>query len=170
MERIKVNAIMESGAHDIVIPAQMIGANPIRDTKGSKSGYVWHDVKGNTIQNKGESDMQGSSLDGIPLKFVAQVSDEVTKLIMSVRKAVKKGNMVIFGADMNAIKRIAKGDSIEENVIVDHKTGTKSIVRDENGMYVYPMIIRRKKKTGDPMDIGMVQERESDKLDEWSPF
>ena len=156
MEIVKVKAIMDSGAHDVVIPQQMIGGNEVRQTKRSKSGYVWHDVKGNTVRNIGETDVKGKSEDGIPLKFTAQVSDETKKLIMSVRKAAKEGNMVIFGANMKAIKELAKRDSIEENVIVEHKSGMRSVIQDENGMYVYPMTIRRKRRPkGDPMEVGI---------------
>ena len=55
----------------------------------------------------------------------------------------------------------AREDFIEENVIVDHKTGMKSIIRDNDGMYVYPMTITRKKKR-DAMDIGIVEEEKTE--------
>ena len=125
MEYVKVKAVMDSGAHDIVVPARMIGDNEIRETKRSKSGYKWRDVKGNSVRNIGETNMVGESHDGIPVDFVAQVSDETKKLLMSVRKAAEKGNMVIFGADINAIKKLAKLDKIEENMIVNHKNGSQ---------------------------------------------
>ena len=90
MEYVKVKAVMDSGAHDIVVPARMIGDNEIRETKRSKSGYKWRDVKGNSVRNIGETNMVGESHDGIPVDFVAQVSDETKKLLMSVRKAAEK--------------------------------------------------------------------------------
>ena len=58
---------------------------------------------------------------------------------------------------MNAIRELAKLSKIEENVIVDKRTGVKSEIKDKRGMYVYPMTIRRKKKKNpDAMDIGIV--------------
>ena len=114
--------------------------------------------------------MVGESHDGIPVDFVAQVSDETKKLLMSVRKAAEKGNMVIFGADINAIKKLAKLDKVEENMIVNHKTGVRSTIKDEHGMYVYPMTIKRKKKKNrDAMDLGTL-ESANEKDDEWTPF
>ena len=133
-----------------------------------KSGYKWRDVKGNTVRNIGETDMVGESHDGIPVDFVAQVSDETKKLLMSVRKAAEKGNMVIFGADINAIKKLAKLDKVEENMIVNHKTGVRSTIEDEQGMCAYPMTIRRKKNR-DAMDLGTL-ESVNEKDDEWTPF
>ena len=71
--------------------------------------------------------------------------------------------MVIFGADVNAIRELAKLSKIEENVIVDKRTGVKSEMKDTRGMYVYSMTIRRKKKKNpDAMDIG-IAERFEDK-------
>ena len=110
MEIVKVNAIMDSGAYDIVMPQHMVGGNEIRDTKRSKEGYVWHDVKGNSVRNIGESDVTGMSADGIPVAFTAQVRDETKRLVMSVRKAAQSGNMVIFGANIDAIKKLAQLD------------------------------------------------------------
>ena len=77
---------------------------------------------------------------------------------MSVRKAAENGNMVIFGVNIDAIRKLAKLDKIEENVIVSHKTGIRSMIHDKNGMYVYPMAIRRKKKKarGDPMELDVL--------------
>ena len=178
MEYVKVKAIMDSGAHDVVIPQQMIGGNEVRQTKRSKSGYVWHDVKGNTVRNIGETSVKGKSEDGIPLTFTAQVSDETKKLIMSVRKAAKEGNMVIFGANIDAIKKLAQLDKIEENVIVEHRSGMRSIIQDENGMYVYPMVIKRKRRSkGDPMEVGICGPEDNGKVEclvceanEWDLF
>ena len=53
-------------------------------------------MKGSSARNIGESDVRGVSADGIPLEFVAQVSDETKRLVMSVRKAAENGNMVLL--------------------------------------------------------------------------
>ena len=54
---------------------------------------------------------------------------------MSVRKAPRIWNMLIFGANVHAIRELAKRDSIEENMIVEHKAGMESVIQDDNGMY-----------------------------------
>ena len=80
--------------------------------------------------------------------------------------------------------KLAKLDKIDENLIVNHKTGVRSTIKDEHGMYVYPMKIQRKKKRNpNAMDIGKLgpensggsdkgQENSggSGKSDEWTPF
>ena len=80
------------------------------------------------------------------------------------RKWIKTDNLI------NAIKKLAKLDKIEENMIVNHETGVGSTIKDEHGMYVYPMKFKRKKKR-DPnaMDIGTLEE-ENCENDEWTPF
>ena len=43
---------------------------------------------------------------------------------------------------------------------MDTKTGVKSEIKKKNGMYVYPMTIRRKKKDPNAMDIGAIGQLE----------
>ena len=71
METVKVDAVMDSGAFDIVAPKGMMGGNEIRETKASKSGYNWYDVKGGAVKNLGEGDLKGFSEDGIAIAFTA---------------------------------------------------------------------------------------------------
>ena len=160
METVKVDAVMDSGAYDIVVPKEMIGGNRIRQTESSKAGYSWYDVKGGEVKNLGEGDLKGVSHDGIPLDFTAQVGEGVKRMLLSVKRACKSGNMIIFGANMKAIRELAKQDSIEDNVIIGTKTGVKSEIKEKNGMYVYPMTITRKK--GNAMDIGIMEAMQQD--------
>jgi len=177
-ETVKVDAVMDSGAFDIVIPKEMMGGNEIRETRASKAGCNWYDVQGGVVRNLGEGEIKGVSEDGIPIEFTAQVGEGVKKMLLSVKRACKSGNMIIFGADMKAIRDLAKLDKIEDNVIIGTKSGVRSEIKEKNGMYVYPMTITRKKR-GNDMDIGIVSqetEEESDKesgrwIDGlWSPF
>lgn len=158
METVKVDAVMDSGAFDIVIPKEMMGGNEIRQTKASKAGYNLYDVQGGEVKNLGEGDLKGVSEDGIAIEFTAQVGEGIKKMLLSVKRACKSGNMVIFGANMKAIRDLAKMDSIEDNVIVGTKSGIKSEIKEKNEMYVYPMTITRKKKNRNDMEIGMLKE------------
>jgi len=114
------------------------------------------------------------SADGIPIDFTAQVGDKIKKLLISIRNCTKSGNMVIFGANIKAIRDLAKLDSVEENMLVGVKSGIRSKIEDKHGMYVYPMTITRKKKKGaDAMDVGAMEKEmpsEDNSPDEWTPF
>ena len=90
--------------------------------------------------------MVGVSEKGTPTKFTTQVGEGVKRLLVSVRNAAKGGNMVIFGANMKAIRELAKQSTVEGNLIMDTKTGVKNEIKIKRGMYVYPMTIRRKKE------------------------
>ena len=66
--------------------------------------------------------------------------------------------MVIFGANMKAIRELARQSTAEENLIMDTKSGVKNEIKTKRGMYVYPMTIRRKKKKdGNAMEIGSAE-------------
>ena len=159
LEEIEVDGVMDSGAYDTICSDELMGGNEIRDTVASKNGINYYGPNGNPIKNKGEGDLEGIAGDGIPVQFTAQIGESIKKLLISVRRAVKSGNMVIFGADLKAIRELAKLDLIEDNLIVGTQTGIRSKIHDKNGMYVYPMTITRKKKKADPnaMDVGMLQ-------------
>ena len=65
---------------------------------------------------------------------------------------------MIFGANMKAIREFAKQSTIEENLIMDTRTGVKNEIKNKRGMYVYPMTIRRKKKKeSNAMEIGSAE-------------
>ena len=116
----------------------------------------YYAIDGAEIRNKGEVDLVGTGAGGMPTKLTSQVGEGVKRLLISLRRAAQGGNVVVFGADVNAIRELAKLNKIEENVIVDKKTGVKSEIKDKRGMYVYRMTIRRKKNNPDARDIGSV--------------
>ena len=110
--------------------------------------------------------------DGIPVALVSQVGDKVKKLVIAVRNAVKSASM-IMGANAEAIKNLARESKIDENMIVNKKTGERSTILDENGMYAYQMTITRKKRSlgRNKIEVDMMdKEDEQDEIDEWSPF
>ncbi len=125
---------------------------------------------GSPIKNWGESDVQGVLEDGIPLNFAAQIGDNVKRMLISIHNVTKSGNMVIFGADMKAIRDLARLDRIDNNVIVGIKSGVKSKIQDRNGMYVYPIKIKRKKKDSMEVDVVQKSKEEDDTSDEEPSF
>ena len=184
-EHVEVEGVMDSGAFDTICSKELIGGNEIRETKASKAGMNYWAANGTSIKNKGEADLKGEGPDGMPIEFTAQIGEGVKKLLISIRRAVAGGNMVIFGSNMKAIRDLAKLDKVQENVIVGVKSGKRSEIKDKHGMYVYPMTIKRKKKKEDDrMDIGFAnktafeelprseneEDDKEDAIDEWTPF
>jgi len=53
-------------------------------------------------------------------------------------------------------RKLANMNKIEENLVMDIKTGAKSEIKKKNGMFVYHMRIKRKKKDPNAMDISAV--------------
>ena len=72
---------------------------------------------------------------------------------------VESGNMVIFGANVQAIRKLAACAKIEKNMIVG-KNGRRTEIKDEDGMYVYKMKIKKGKND---MDLGTVNKGSNDK-------
>ena len=67
---------------------------------------------------------------------------------------------MIFGANMKAIRELAKQSTVEENLIMDTRSGVKNEIKTKRGMYVYPMMFRRKKKKDEnAMEIGSAEVR-----------
>ncbi len=90
----------------------------------SKSKECCSACNGTKVENKGCTTIEGESDRGIKVKFVSQIRGGMKKMLISVRKAVESGNMIIFGANAKAVKNLAKLDEIEDNVIVGVKSGT----------------------------------------------
>ena len=83
----------------------------------------------------------------------------------------EQGNMVIFNADMKALKELAKKDSIAKDVIVSNSTGLVSEMTKKRGLYTYPIWVKRNKsgkKDDDRMEVGALGN--SDAEDEWDLF
>jgi hypothetical protein len=169
-EDFAVDAVMDSGACDTITSLDIIGDNEVRETKSSKQGMNYYGPDGSPIKNWGESDVKGVSEDGIPLNFTAQIGDSVKRMLISIHNVTKSGNMVIFGADMKAIRDLARLDSIDDNVIVGIKSGVRSKIQDRNGMYVYPIKIKRRKKDSMEVDVVQKSKEEDDTSDEEPSF
>ena len=158
-EWMEIDAIVDSGAIDTIAPRDMVRGHKIRQTEISKRNGKYASADGGIIQNIGECDLEGISQDGTNVKLVTQVGDKLTNMLIAVRRMVESGNMVIFGANMKTIRKLAACDKIEPNVIVG-KNGKRTEVLDENGMYVYKMKIKKEGK--DDMDIGVVNKQNTE--------
>ena len=102
--------------------------------------------------------MEGIAEDGTPMKLVTQVGDKVMNMLISVRRMVESGNMVVFGANQQALRKLAACNKIEKNMIVG-KNGKRSEIKDEDGVYVFKMKIKKGKND---MDLGNVNKGKDD--------
>ena len=178
-EWMEIEAIVDSGAIDTICPRDMIGDNEIKETEISRRNGKYASADGGAITNLGESKIQAKTPDGTGVGFTTQVGDKIKRMLLAVRRMTESGNMVIFGADMKLIRKMAALDKIEPNVIIG-KNGKKSAIIDKDGMYVYPIKIKRKRGKDD-MDVGTVTIKTAedhhnecgicgDDIDEWTPF
>ncbi len=60
-------------------------------------------------------------------------------MMIAVRRMVESGNMIIFGADMKAIKALARENKVDENVMVNKKTRMKTAMVFNDVLYKYPL-------------------------------
>ena len=149
---IEIDAIVDSGAIDTIAPESMVEGLKIKQTEVSKRKGKYASADGGVIQNLGECEMEGIGEDGTPMRLVTQVGDKVTNMLIAVRRMVESGNMVVFGANHQAIRKLAACGKIEKNMIVG-RNGRRTEIKDEDGMYVYKMKIKKGKND---MDLGTV--------------
>ncbi len=139
-EYIRVEGMIDSGALDTIRPMELVGGNEVRETETSKSNECYSACNGTKVENKGCTTIEGESDEGIKIKFVSQIGGGMRKMLISVRKAVESRNMIIFGANAKAIKRLAKLNEIEDKEKVEVRSGTRGMFKsDARGNYVYPI-------------------------------
>ena len=149
---IEIDAIVDSGAIDTIAPEALVEGLKVRQTETSKRKGKYSSADGGVIRNLGECEMEGFGEDGTAMKLVTQVGDKVTNMLIAVRRMVESGNMVVFGANHQAIRKLAACGKIEKNMIVA-KNGRRTEIKDEDGMYIHKMKIKKGK---DDMDLGNV--------------
>ena len=117
----------------------------LRPTTASKGGMNWTAANGGAVKNMGEGEIWGQSQEGLSIAMKTQVGDKISKMLISVSKMGEAGNMIIFNADMSALRTLAQKGKIEENFIYNKKSGISSKINKEGGLYKYPIWIKRKK-------------------------
>ena len=143
-EWVQEESILDSGAFDSFIGMKHVDGEDIKQTHASKNKEKYWTACEGSIQNEGEALINAKSNEGIPIKMKVQVGDKVSRILIAVRNAVKAGNMVVFGASQQALRDLSRCENLEENVIYDKKTGIRTQVYEKDGMYKYPMWIRRR--------------------------
>ena len=153
-----VVAVMDPGAVETVCGVETVPEHKRKSTKASVNGQKYYSADGGKIQNLGEGVITGISDEGHQVQLKAQVGDKLNNLLVSVSDACEAGNMVIFGADREAIRKLAMMSKIPENAVINKKTMTTSQMRKEKGLYKYRIW---RKKDGEKR-LGTIVEEKSD--------
>ena len=116
----------------------------------------------------GEGDVKAKSEDGIEIDLTAQIGDKIRRMLIAVGRAVDAGNMVVFGADRNALRDLADKKDLSEHVIMSKKTGITSKMQKKDGLFVYPLWIKRPRdKMGNPKTSVATLDKDDEM---WTPF
>ena len=75
--------------------------------------------------------------------------------------------MVVFGADRDALRKLASAPVIEKNLIMNVKSGIKSEIHDRGGLYTYSIWQKRPIRR-----VAAVEAQNAEKQNDaiWSPF
>ena len=120
----EITMYLDSGATETVIPKDMLMSILSREGLASKQGITYEVANGVRIANLGEKAFIGVTEDGQEKQMNAQVCD-VNKALLSVSKAVKAGNVIVFDEE---------GSYIENKI-----TGQRTWLTDEGGTYALKM-------------------------------
>jgi len=151
-EWVKVDAVMDSGSVVTIGAMDHVDPTTVKESPASKAGMNYTAADGGNIKNIGEGDVVSRSEDGTEVRFKAQIGDKMTRLLIAIQRAVEAGNMVVFGSTPEAIKKLAKmatdGKEVPENLIMQKKSGTINTIKKKDGLYVYPLWIKKKINKG----------------------
>ena len=142
---IKTDAVMDSGSVEVLGPPGLVDKDKVRETELSRNGLGYNAANGGKIRNLGEGPVVAKSETGMNLDFTAQLGDKISRLLIGLSRAADAGNAILFNVDQELIQKLAKSGNLKENMIVDKKTMAQGEIKRKDGIYVYPMWIRREK-------------------------
>ena len=119
---------VDSGATETVMGEDMLSSAETKMGAAARRGVEYGVANGVTIPNLGEKTFTFQTMEGAERKITAQLCD-VNKGLLSVGKVANAGNTVVFTRD---------GSFIE-----DDSTGERIAIKEENGMYMLSMWVRR---------------------------
>ena len=119
---------MDSGATESVTPEGLPSNVQTVEGEASRRGVMYEVANGHQIPNEGEKRFQAVTEEGSERRMVLQVAD-VNQALLSVSKAMKAGNKVVFDD--------------EGSYIECKRTGEKTWMREKNGMFVMKLWVKR---------------------------
>eukprot|EP00973_Karenia_brevis_P096202 12431137-Karenia_brevis.AAC.1 len=126
-----LSVTVDSGAADSVIPEDRCTQYEAVDTQKSLAGASYSGADGSKIPNLGERTINAVTEDGRDAMMRFQVCP-VTKALGSVSKMVKNGHRVVFDDP----------DTGEGSYILDRRTGRRTYLRQENGVFVLDVWVK----------------------------
>ena len=124
---VEFEVAVDSGATETVVSEEMLTMVETKPGPASKRGVEYEVANGVRIPNLGEKKFMAETEDGVVRNITAQVCD-VSKGLLSVKKAMSTGNRVVF----------EEGKSYIEDI----KTKEKMWLREEGGMFMLKMWVR----------------------------
>ena len=125
----EIELAVDSGATESVGPAELVAHVPTLPSPASQRGVMYEVASGHQIPNEGEKKFEAITEEGVPKKMCIQIAD-VNQGLLSVSKATKAGNRVVFDVD---------GSFIENK-----STGSKTWLQERNGMYILKLWVGTK--------------------------
>ena len=122
---VKVEFAVDSGATETVMSETMLANVETKEGPASRRGVVYEVANGVRIPNEGEKRFVAYTEEGSNGKEVVAQICNVNKALLSVRRMVAAGNMVVF--------------SPEENYILSLATGERMELAEKDGMYMVDM-------------------------------
>ncbi len=81
----------------------------------------------------------------------------------------KAGNMVVIGADRDALRALAEKKDLDEHCVMNKKSHVTSKIQFKDGLFVYPIWIKRPKdKNGASKTNVAAVEKDAEGF--WTPF
>ena len=122
---------VDSGASDSVGPLDLAPGVPRRETEVSRRKLEYTVANGGKVVNKGEKEVPMITAEGEKASMTFQMAD-INKPLASVRRMCEAGNRVVFDE--------------EGSFIENKKTGRKTNIQKERGVYVLTVKVPRAKE------------------------
>ena len=119
---------VDSGATETVVGENMLPGVETKAGEASRRGVQYEVANGERIDNLGEKQFTCVGDEGYECNMKAQVCD-VNKALLSVRRLTQAGNRVVFDTNGGYIENLG--------------TGEKMHMREQGGMYVLKLWVRR---------------------------
>ena len=127
---VKVEFAVDSGATETVMSETMLENVETKEGAASRRGVLYEVANGVRIPNEGEKRFVAYTNEHSDGKEVVAQICNVNKALLSVRRMVAAGNMVVF--------------SPEENYILSLETGERMELAEKEGMYMVEMWVNGK--------------------------
>ena len=123
----EIEVAVDSGATESVCPDDMPINVPTVEGAASRRGVMYEVANGQQIPNEGEKRFNAVTEEGAQKKMVLQVAD-VNQALLSVSKAMKAGNRVVFDE---------AGSYIESK-----RSGERTWMHEKNGMFIMKLWVK----------------------------